>query len=225
VDPTDPDRNVAAVVSDRNVARFQHYARDLLTAPRTAAFEPPDRDPLSVGDVRDHLDRRGTTPVALRFDRPDVVDDQLYPQLRKSLDGLRSALDRRGFEPLRSATFADGERAVLLIELAVAERPAVERHAGPPVHVRDHADDFHATYADDPSVYGPFVDGDRYVVERRRQFGTAADLLRSDAVFDAALGAAVEPALRDADLLVGEDVSALAERFGSPLRDYFDPRP
>ncbi|PSQ64640.1 MAG: hypothetical protein BRD24_09925, partial [Halobacteriales archaeon SW_9_67_24] len=38
VDPTDPGRNVAAVLSTSNLARFQHYARDLLADLRESAF-------------------------------------------------------------------------------------------------------------------------------------------------------------------------------------------
>ena len=45
VDPTDPERNVAAVCSARNVGRLLHYARDLLADPRIDLFEP--RDPAS----------------------------------------------------------------------------------------------------------------------------------------------------------------------------------
>jgi len=88
VDPTDPTRNVAAVLSAENLARFQHYARELLAAPSEAPFEPVDPAPLDPTDVRDHLDRRETTPVAVVFDAPDLVDDQLWPQLRRSLDGI-----------------------------------------------------------------------------------------------------------------------------------------
>jgi tRNA nucleotidyltransferase (CCA-adding enzyme) len=226
VDPTDPERNVAAVCSPANVARLQHYARDLLADPRLDVFDPADPDPLDADAVRAHLDRRGTTPVAVTFETPDLVDDQLYPQLRRSLDGIASELDRRGFSPLRSTTFADDERAVLLVELAVAELPAIRRHEGPPVAVRDHADGFYGTYADDESAYGPFVEGDRYVVERERDCRTPADLLGSDAVFDVALGARVETALAtDYDLLVGARVATLADRFGVELARYFEPRP
>jgi tRNA nucleotidyltransferase (CCA-adding enzyme) len=224
VDPTDPERNVAAVCSAENVARLQHYARELLDTPREDPFVPSDPDPPDADAVRDHLDRRGTTPVAVVFDAPDVVDDQLYPQLRKSLHGVVGELDRRGFAPLRSATFADG-RAVLLVELAVAELASVERHAGPPVHVREHATGFHDAYAD-RDVYGPFLDGDRYVVERDREFTTPAAFLGSDALFDVALGAHVETALDDGyDLLVGDEIATLAADFGVPLARYFDPTP
>jgi len=227
IDPTDPERNVAAVCSEASVARLQHYARELLATPREDPFDPAIRQPtpLDATEVREGFDARGTTPVAVRFDAPDVVEDQLYPQLERSRTGLVSELDRRGFDVLRSATFAD-ESAVLLAELSVAERPAVERHEGPPVDVRDHATDFYETYADDPDVYGPFVDGDRYVVERAREFETAREFLTSDALFDVALGAHVETQLQESyDVLVGDELRELADEFGADLAAYLDPKP
>ncbi|MFB6184892.1 MAG: CCA tRNA nucleotidyltransferase [Haloarculaceae archaeon] len=223
VDPTDPGRNVAAALSATNLARFQHHARELLVDPRLDRFEPVEPDPLDASAVRAAFETRTTTPVAIRFDAPDLVEDQLYPQLRKSRLGLVGELDRRGFDVLRSAAFAD-ETVAILLELAVARRPAIERHEGPPVHVREHARDFYETYADDPDVYGPFVDGDRYVVERPRAFETARGLLESDAVFDVALGTHVERAMVDGyEVLVGEAVAALADEFGVDLARYCSP--
>ncbi|MFC7193562.1 CCA tRNA nucleotidyltransferase [Halosimplex aquaticum] len=229
IDPTDPERNVAAVCSAEAVARLQHYARDLLDSPREELFYPAEPEPLGADGVREAFERRGTTPVALRFDAPDVVDDQLYPQLDRSLGGVTSELDRRGFDVLRAAAWAD-ETVVLLAELEVAERPAVERHEGPPVHVRDHAAGFYEAYADDDpeadGTYGPFLDGERYVVERPREFETAVEFLESDAVFDVALGAHVESAMESGyAVLAGEDVSALAGEFGVEFARYLDPRP
>jgi len=224
IDPTDPERNVAAVCSAASVARLQHYARELLADPREKLFVAADPDPLSAAAVREAVADRGTTPVALRFEAPDVVEDQLYPQLEKSREGLADELDRRGFDVFRSAAMAD-ETAALVFELAVAERPAVERHEGPPVGVRDHAEGFYEAYADDADAYGPFVDGGRYVVERPREFTAAAAFLDSDAVFDVALGADIERAMAgECDLLVGEDVGALAAEFGVELARYFDPQ-
>ncbi|WP_248895655.1 CCA tRNA nucleotidyltransferase [Haloplanus halobius] len=224
IDPTDPERNVAAVCAPENVARLQHFARDLLADPRESLFVATDPDPIDADAVCDHLDRRGTTPVAVVFETPDLVADQLYPQLRKSLDGIASELDRRGFDPLRTATFADDE-AVLLVELAVGELSAIRRHRGPPVHVSEHATGFYDAYAD-ADVYGPFLDGDRYVVEREREFTTPDALLESDAIFEVALGTHIERALRDEyDLLVGNEVTSLAETFGVALARYFDPSP
>ncbi|WP_336345348.1 CCA tRNA nucleotidyltransferase [Halalkalicoccus ordinarius] len=224
VDPTDPERNVAAVLSETNLARFQHHARALLTDPSIECFEPDDPGPLDRDALLSHLERRETTPIALRFSAPDVVEDQLYPQLEKSLSGIADELDRRGFSVLRSSAFAD-ENAVLLVECAVASLPAVERHEGPPVHVGEHAAAFYEKYAGS-DAYGPFVDGDRYVVERDRGHTTAVGLLEGGMLFDVALGPDVERALReDYDLLVGGEVTALLEEFGAELAYYYDPRP
>ena len=231
IDPTDPGRNVAAVLSAENLARLQHHARAVLGAPTVEAFFPDPSEPLSAEAVRDHVSRRGTTPIALVFESPDAVEDDLYPQLRRSLAGVGDELERRGFDVLRAATWAGdvddpAARAVILFELAVPERPAIERHDGPPVHVREHAADFVDAYADDPDVYGPYVDGDRYVVERQRAFTTARDLLASEAIHDVRLGVGVAAALEDGyDVLVGEDVARLADDFGVELAAYFDPAP
>ncbi|RLM96228.1 CCA tRNA nucleotidyltransferase [Haloarcula sp. Atlit-7R] len=240
IDPTDPDRNVAAVLSAANVATLQHYARDLLAEPRASLFTETEPDPFTAADIKAVVSQRATTPVALRFAAPDVVDDQLWPQLRKSLDGLCSELDRRGFEVLRSAAFVegdsgeegapDGERrerdAVLLLEFAVAQRPAVERHEGPPVHVREHASGFFEKYDGDDEVAGPFIDGSRYVVERPRAFTTATGFLSSDAVYDVGLGPRIESALENGyDVLVGSDIATLADGFGVDLSIYFAPKP
>ncbi|MFC6754800.1 CCA tRNA nucleotidyltransferase, partial [Halorubrum tibetense] len=193
VDPTDPTRNVAAVLSAANLARFQHYARDLLANPRESLFRPPEYEPLTAAEVRDHLDRRAAVPVAVVFDAPDLVDDQLWPQLRRSLDGVVRGLNDRGFDVLREQAMVDdeGDRAALYAEVETATRPAVVRHEGPPVAVRKHAADFYESYADDvdPDTYGPFIDGDRYVVEREREFTTVRGYLESDAAADVALGA------------------------------------
>jgi tRNA nucleotidyltransferase (CCA-adding enzyme) len=232
IDPTDTERNVAAVLSAANVARLQHYARELLAEPRADLFAESEPEPYAESDIEAAVSRRNTTPVALRFAAPDIVDDQLWPQLRKSLEGLTDELDRRGFDVVRSvALAADGEssdahKAALLAELAVARRPAIERHEGPPVHVRDHAEGFYGTYADDEEVAGPYVSGDRYVVERSREFETAADFLGSDAVFDVRLGPHIETALESGyEVLVGEEIAALADQFGVELADYFEPKP
>jgi tRNA nucleotidyltransferase (CCA-adding enzyme) len=223
VDPTDPERNVAAVLSSTNLARFQHHARDLLADPRESVFDAATPAPLSASDVRAEIERRGTTPIAVRFPAPDLVDDQLYPQLEKSLSGTRRALDSHGFDVLRGSAFAD-ETAALLCELAVAERPRIERHAGPPVSAREHAERFYETYAGG-EWYGPFIDGDRYVVERERDYRTAREFLE-DGLNGVALGVDVARALdAEYDVLVGDEVATLATEFGVELADYFSPSP
>lgn len=243
IDPTDPERNVAAVCSAENVARLQHHARALLADPDPDRFRRSERAPLSTAAVRDHVTRRGTDPVAVVTDAPNLVDDQLYPQLRRSLAGIERELAERGFETLRSATFAtdspdddgsgdsdvssdtdsDDRRVVFFLELAHATLPDIERHGGPPVHVEQHAEGFYEKYVADDS-YGPFLDGGRYVVERERNANDAVVFLRSEGIHSVALGARIEDALHSGyEVLADDEVAELTESFGTQLRDYFEP--
>lgn len=132
VDPTDPTRNVAAVCSATNVSRLQHYARQFLTKPTQTYFESPAEATVGMDaeTLQSHLQRRGTSPIALVFDSPDIVDDQLYPQLQKSIQGIQTALETEGFDIVRTATFAD-DKAVLLLNSCTG---IIQRLNVTPVH-------------------------------------------------------------------------------------------
>ena len=254
IDPTDPERNVAAVCVASNVARLQHHARAFLDTPTTERFFPPDRAPLDPPAVQTHLRRRGTTPVAVRLDPPDLVPDELWPQLRKSLSGIHDGLEAHGFEVVRSRAMV-GEQAVLFFELSVASRPQIEHHEGPPVAVREHAQEFYQTYASDTpahgtdsatggeptadsdsdnraadpvsgsaGAYGPLIQADRYVVERSREFTDAVSFLESAAVMNVSLGASLTACVEGRDVIAGDGVAELATDFGAEFRDYFEPR-
>ena len=225
IDPTDPERNVAAVVAPENVARLVHYARSFLADPDESVFFPDPVEPLDAAEVREFVEERATTPIAVVFDPPDLVDDQLYPQLRRSLDGVVRGLEHRGFDVYRSAAWVE-EKGVLYVELASASLPAVERHEGPPVHAREHAKRFLDTYADDPDVYGPFIDGERYVVERERTPCSAAEFLAVE-IQSVALGAHIETVLEEEcfSLLEGAEVADLVPEFGTHLAEYYHPKP
>jgi len=240
VDPTDPRRNVAAVCSADNVARFQHHARAFLDAPSISSFatveEAQESDETAVGETTDagldaddllaHVERRGTTPIAVTIPAPKIVEDDLYPQLRTSLSGIVGLLEREGFDVLRSSSAVADGTALLLLELAVTTRPNVERHEGPPVHVRKHAERFLESYEDRTDVYGPFIEEGRYVVERERRATTARALLESEALFEVQHGVAIERALRDGfDLLAGEELTDLLPTFAPALGRHFDPGP
>jgi tRNA nucleotidyltransferase (CCA-adding enzyme) len=226
IDPTDPARNVAAVCSQANVARLQHFSRELFADPRIDLFEVPTAASLEADEIRKRFAARGTTPIALAFETPDIVDDQLWPQLERSLHGIADELDRRGFDVFRAEAFGRPERCVLLFELAVAERPPIERHAGPPVHVRDHAESFYEAYEEDGDAVGPFIEEDRYVVERPREVTSAEAFLDSHALFEVGLGAHVESTLEQGyELLVGEEIANLAANFGTEFAVYLEPTP
>lgn len=225
IDPTDPNRNVAAVLSDESFSRFQHHARAFLAAPSLSFFAAAEPPTIAEKTLRTHLDRRETAPIALRFPVPDLITDDLYPQLRTSQQGIVGGLSRNGFPVLRSTTaVCDGE-AIIILEPAVETRPSIERHEGPPVHVAQHARAFFEKYEDDETIYGPFIDGTRYVVERPREYTTPIQWIESDELTEVKHGAALTEPIANADLYRGQTLTELLPTFETALSQYFSPRP
>lgn len=224
IDPTDPSRNVAAVLSRENIARLQHYARAFLADPRASLLYASPPDPLEQAAFKRHLQRRETTCLAIVFRTPDIVEDELYPQLQKSRDGITDAFTRAGFEVIRSAAFAH-DRSVLWFELDRETLPAIERHGGPPLAVRSHAERFFKEY-NEKDVYGPFVAGDRYVVEREREITSIQELCTTDSLTEMRLGPAVSNAIKENHTIyIGLDTVSLLDEFGRDFARYFDPNP
>lgn len=225
IDPTDPNRNVAAVTSRTQFARVQHYARTFLDEPGPDAFSIPNREPLTEDELLTELENRGTHIVALSFARPDLLNDQLYPQLRKSQTGIRDELNRIGFGVVRSDVLVDEEKLAILLECRVSTLPIIKRHEGPPVRIRDHAERFDRAYSDE-AVYGPFIEDDRYVVEREREIRTPQAFLRDERLFDVKLGDQLRPVLEeDYTVVVDTELTELLPAFEEALAEYFEPVP
>ena len=225
VDPVDPSRNVASVLSEDSFGLFVDAARGWLGAPNESFFFPKEPEPMDADELVETLEERGTRLVAVVFEAPDVVEDQLYPQLRKTRRSLVEELGRKGFDVVRSDAFAD-KNAVVLVEANVGVQSHVEKHVGPPVHVREHATAFVEKYeGEEADVVGPYIEDGRYVVEREREHTTVEGFVRSDAFFGVGMGKHVEEKMEEGyEVLVNDDCVDLIDEFGVELARYFDPK-
>ncbi len=208
VDPVDPNRNVSASVSLSKMMAFVELARGYLAAPSAAFFEVRPDPPMEAGAFADALAGRGTALYALRFPTPNLIEDVVVPQLRKSLEGLVQLLGRHGFTVNRSDCEMGPDHCLLVFELLVDTLPAVARHQGPPLWNGENAAKFREKYAAPPGAgpfAGPFIEDGRYVVEVPRRFRTAAALLGSEEILGVSLGKNVRRSLVDRELLAGPD--------------------
>lgn len=198
VDPVDPGRNVSASVSLTRMCEFIELARGYLACPSRAFFFPPEKRVLSIDEAAGVLAARETFLYAVTLPTPPYIEDIVVPQLRKSLDALKAMLDRHGFLVNRADCEMHEDRSMLLFELVTDQLPAVKRHAGPPVWNRVNAGKFVEKYlhAGEKGLFsGPFVEDGIYVVEIRRPYTRAIDLLRSEQVLQVALGKHVKQSL------------------------------
>jgi len=178
VDPVDPKRNVAAALSLDKMMQFTAVSRSFLKKPASSFFSPLGQEPLSDQNMLDCIECRGSQFLLIEFSAPPVVEDVLFPQLRKAEESIRALLQRQEFSVLRSDVSSKDGKAFILLELDVWELPRVRRRIGPPVWEDIHLNRF-VSFHPSP-LSGPYIENGRAVVEVTRKYTTARDLLQSE---------------------------------------------
>ena len=222
IDPVDHNRNVASVLSLENFFVFTKKAREFLEDPKLSAFFRLPPTPLTIDDIAKHVNERQTRFVFVRFATPDVLEDVLWPQLRKCTERMRGLLEENEFEVLRTGVWSDDAATVLVIELLVDELPSIRKRRGPSAFDAVNSKKFLDHY----KGYNVFIEDEFWVVELARRHRSAIDLLKE-------LLSENEPALRaggipsriaeaiheDVEIATGEHVLRLLRRYDG-LRKY-----
>jgi tRNA nucleotidyltransferase (CCA-adding enzyme) len=224
-DPVDPQRNVASALARRNLALLILAARAYLGAPTEAWFSLREPRPFPKEAALARLRERGTHVTVVSLPRPDLVDDTLYPQVRKAERALAEEVARAGFELLGSASAVEPDRVVVTVEVGHASRPAARVQDGPPPgldRVGEFLEKWGAPGA--PVLQGPYVRADgRLAVDTRRSEREVEPVLRA-AIPRLSLGRDLsppDPALVHVRALTAESDSAALT---AALRDLLDRR-
>ncbi len=198
-DAVDPNRNVASALSPRNLALFILGAAAYLEHPGEEWFELPKRRHLSRADALERVARRATHVSVVEVPRPALVDDTLYPQLRKAERAIAEEATRVGFEVVGSACAAGPAALLVLVEVAHGRLSAVRVQDGPPAGL-DRVGSFLEkwTAPGAPVSQGPYV---------REDGRLGIEVRRSECDLEIVLAAAIPR------LSLGKDISpAAAER-------------
>ncbi len=176
-DPVDPHRNVASALSREHLGLFVLAAAEYLARPDPSFFVVRTPLALPLADGLRESEARGTHVALLALPRPPLVDDILFPQLRKAERALAEAARRRGFGVLGTASAAGEKELLVLVEVAERRLPSVEVRRGPPVGIDRGASFLEKWTAQDAPVFqGPYVgpEGELAVEVRRTERGLEA---------------------------------------------------
>ncbi|MEM5829144.1 MAG: CCA tRNA nucleotidyltransferase [Candidatus Aenigmatarchaeota archaeon] len=179
IDPTDKKRNTAAALSEENFFKFKKLAKEFLENPREEMFFEREGIPISEKELREKMFERKTELILVKFSPPDVVSDILWPQLRRFAERLENILEETKYEfkVLRRDCYTnEKDLAIVLLEMEVANLPAVQKKVGPEVFDLDDSKRFLGKYRD-LAINGPFIEGKNWVVEVKRKFVTAREKL------------------------------------------------
>ncbi|MBI0583334.1 MAG: CCA tRNA nucleotidyltransferase [Methanomassiliicoccus sp.] len=200
-DPVDVERNVSSALSENGLARFVHAARSYLAAPSERYFFPRHRELLDLAAMEDMVGQRGTGVLVAGMERPPLIDDNLYPQVRRSIDGICSLLESHDFRVV-DRSFHVGEEISFIIELESLVLPLGKRHGGPPAWV-DNAYAFLERWEKE-GLGRPFLENGHWTVIAPRAHTRAEEVVRSK-LSTAALGSDLRNA-KVGTVMAGPDV-------------------
>ncbi|NLX47224.1 MAG: CCA tRNA nucleotidyltransferase [Euryarchaeota archaeon] len=165
-DPVDLKRNVSSALSIDKFSMFVHASREYLRGPDERFFFPPARPLMDLGAIEATFRIRGNHPFVVVLDRPDLVDDNLYPQVQRSLLGLRKLLEQYDFQVL-DMSYAVDKDVRMVFELASAELAPSKMHQGPPAWTAN-ADDFVRKWRRE-GLGQPFLMDGKWMVYAKRE--------------------------------------------------------
>jgi tRNA nucleotidyltransferase (CCA-adding enzyme) len=174
IDPVDPHRNVASSFSPENFMKLSASARTFLERPGEGFFFPK-KEKAHLPELKKTMDSRGTRLIAVKFKRPDVIDDIIWPQLRRTSRRLSDILKENEFIVMGKDSWSDEKDCILIFEMEVWSLPRIRKLIGPYVFSRKHSDEFISKYARSGRIW---VEGIYWVSEVPRTFTLAEDKMR-----------------------------------------------
>lgn len=200
IDPVDPERNVASPVSLEKFALFVLSSKRFLKRPKLEFFFPKQLDEKSAETLSNMWKKRGTSLVGWRFPKPDIVQDNLYPQVQRCIKKFNQHLTSKDFHILHSDYFVEDEVILLLFEVEHTKLAKIKKHQGPPVWI-DNTEDFIEKYGEDA-----YLEGERMWVDRKRDENRIRiESAMKDIMKEVDLGSAITPLLEEeGEFLVNE---------------------
>lgn len=184
-DPVDRNRNVASALSIQSLSIFVQACQQFLCDPNEKFFFPRPRKSWTRARIAREMRRRGTRIVAVRLPRPKLTDDNLYPQVRKTLDGVTRTLESGDFIVLDRGYSIRKNVIDLIVEVQTDHLPRSKKHNGPPA-TSEHSPNFIAKW-ESTAIVPPYIEEGRWVAVIERDHVKAKDLLMEE-LSKAALG-------------------------------------
>jgi tRNA nucleotidyltransferase (CCA-adding enzyme) len=233
IDPVDPNRNLAAAVRPDKLWNCVAAGRQFLRNPGLWYFFPPEFKPKTRQQFAKRIDDLGHDLLAITFKHSVSVPDVLWGQLMRLERSLLDIMAREEFNPYRSAIWSDETKeSVILVEAGRTALPEVRLQKGPPVSKSEDSISFLEKHLKARSTArGPWIEGDRWIVEKKRGVLSIRDLVKS-AVREEAYGLSVPKQLgesfrRSAKVLQNREIlSMLGKRgFDKSLWEFLEAKP
>jgi len=174
IDPVDAKRNAASAVSDDKKSLFIYASKSYLARPKFEFFFPKKGKLLPPEEIIKKMRDRGTYFYLISLPKPDIIEDNLYPQINRTMEAFLKIL--QDFHPVSNFVILD-ESVHFIIEVERNSLPQVKKHEGPPVW-NDNSKNFLARWRG-KALRGPYIEGHRWYADVERKNTELEEVLLS----------------------------------------------
>ena len=222
IDPVDKNRNVASALSEEKLALFIYASKQFLKQRKETFFFPKERK-ISKEEVLIKFKERRTELIAIIFSKPDVVDDVLYPQLKKFIKNIKKVLKENEFFVEGIFFSVEKEKVAVFIELRSIEIPRAKLHFGPFVN-SSHESNFLNKYKNSAiKLTEPFILGKRWAIVLKRKHNNAISFLKEFLKGEEGIPKHIKRELRKGFKIKCNE-AAFVKEFLLDITNYFDPK-
>jgi len=173
IDPVDINRNVASALVEDRFNLFVKACQEYVKNPRITFFFPNDVKPWSLKKIKSEIQKQGCLYTGVRLAKPDLIAENLYPQVRKAAKSIWDACKRYNFTIYDSTFHIDEEGGEIYI-IVKAKSESLSKtvvHMGPPVELKSNAKEFLSKWSDNSKVIKkPYEKNGRWYVEIKRDY-------------------------------------------------------
>jgi tRNA nucleotidyltransferase (CCA-adding enzyme) len=177
IDPVDPKRNVASALSNEKFNLFLTACTAYAKKPRLTFFFPNELQPWSLGKIKKEI---GTDKyIGVQFPKPDIISENLYPQIRKAVRSITELCEHYDFHILDAHFYIDEITVYVLLHPEANRISKTILHPGPPIALKKNTEEFIEKWKNNPRARKkPFKKDNRLYVEIKREYTDIHDLLQ-----------------------------------------------
>lgn len=207
IDPIDDERNVSSALSIDKFNIFILACNNYIKNPSINFFFPNKIEPWSLNKINFEISKQKAFFIGIIFPKPDIIIENLYPQIRKAAKSIMYSTKRYGFKIFDVKYNLDENQKKIFIIIKTDNKPISKSyiHEGPPLDRKKNVDDFILKWKNNlKAIENPYKKNNRIYVELKRDFLDIEEYLKSN-ILNFSLGKHLDKIEIDRIKIVGID--------------------
>ncbi|MCK4429472.1 MAG: hypothetical protein KAU95_03790, partial [Candidatus Aenigmarchaeota archaeon] len=164
IDPVDRNRNVGSPLSAQNFLRLKLEAEKYLKTGKFPVMKKVAKNLL----IEKLKDKRETNFAGIKFRPPEIIAENLYPQIRKLANRMNGYLEENDFSVVRYSSWTDETKnAFIIFEMENKRLSKFKKQEGPSIFSKE-VNHFLSKYIG--GKYKPYIRNNKFFVDSERKF-------------------------------------------------------